>query len=509
MSRHPLTAHDRFRAYSRSALEPDYFVTRFCRIQSPTERQWIRFRLWPRQRETLRAFHRHSAVIVLKARQLGLTWLAAAYALWTILFRPGASVLLFSRRDAEAIALLDRLREMNARLPGWLRAEPMTDNKHELAFDNLDARVRAFPTTRHSARSYTATLAIVDEADFIPWLRELMAAVRPTVDAGGRLILLSTADKDHPDSEFKRLWHLAAAGSANFEPVFLPWSAHPERDADWYARLAADYPVDDLHQEYPASPAEALAPRKSSKRFSFQWLQKCHEPVGYAETGHQLALGAQYTPAALEPWTVYELPRPGRRYVISADPAEGNPASDPSAAMIWDAEAWAEVAHLHGQFEPDVLAAHLVSAAHAYNDAVICPERNNHGHAVILAIQMGPDAWGDSGADGTDLLYESPHDGKPGWLSNVKYKVLAADNAAQVFREGACTIRTEAVVQELAMLDASSLRAPDAFHDDRAMACLIGLAALRWPSQRHTATGDSIVIPPIDPIADIDRHGGF
>src|SRR5207244_1074204 len=109
------------------------------------------------------------------------------------LLHPVATVLLFSRRDDEATDLLARLKDMHARLPPWLRASrAVTDNDHEWALAN-GSRVLAFPTT--AGDSYTATLAIVDEADLVPDLDHLLRAVKPTIDAAGRMLLISRADK--------------------------------------------------------------------------------------------------------------------------------------------------------------------------------------------------------------------------------------------------------------------------------------------------------------------------
>jgi hypothetical protein len=46
--------------------------------------------------------------IALKARQLGLTWLALAFALWHLILHSVATILLFSKRDEEATDLLFR-----------------------------------------------------------------------------------------------------------------------------------------------------------------------------------------------------------------------------------------------------------------------------------------------------------------------------------------------------------------------------------------------------------------
>jgi tetratricopeptide (TPR) repeat protein len=67
----------------------------------------VRFVLWPSQLPVARALVEHLLVVILKARQLGMTWLVLAYALWLMLFKPAATVLLFSRRDDEAIVMLD------------------------------------------------------------------------------------------------------------------------------------------------------------------------------------------------------------------------------------------------------------------------------------------------------------------------------------------------------------------------------------------------------------------
>ena len=107
---------------------PFYFVEKYVHIEDATLGDWIPFGLWPAQASVLAAFAEHRLTAVLKARQLGLTWLVLAWALWLMLFRPSATVLLFSRRDDEAVHMLDRrLKGMAKRLPAWM--QPQTDGK--------------------------------------------------------------------------------------------------------------------------------------------------------------------------------------------------------------------------------------------------------------------------------------------------------------------------------------------------------------------------------------------
>src|SRR5260370_38566516 len=166
-----------------------YFCDTYCQILSDSGQggEWVPFRLWPEQRRVAGLLQEHRLVAVLKARQLGLTWLVVAFALWLLLFHPIATVLLFSRRDDEAVDLLAvRLRGMHDRLPAWLKASKFTtDNDHEWALAG-GSRALAFPTTARA--SYTATLAIVDEADLCPDLARLLRPLKPTSHRGGPMV---------------------------------------------------------------------------------------------------------------------------------------------------------------------------------------------------------------------------------------------------------------------------------------------------------------------------------
>ena len=130
-----------------------------------------------------------------------------------------------------------RLRGMLDRLPDWLRPALIADNDHNIELANGSVGL-AFPTT--GGRSYTASLVVVDEADFADNLDALLAAVKPTIDAGGRLILLSTADKSKPQSAFKRIYGAGKRGENGYRAIFLPWSARPGRSAAWYEEQKRD-----------------------------------------------------------------------------------------------------------------------------------------------------------------------------------------------------------------------------------------------------------------------------
>jgi hypothetical protein len=447
-----------------------YFCSTHCQVLSDRGQggDWVPFRLWPQQRRMAQLLQDNRLVVVLKARQLGLTWLVLAFALWLLLFHPIATVLLFSRRDDEATDLLAvRLRGMYDRLPAFLKASRFTaDNDHEWGLAS-GSRALAFPTT--AGDSYTATLAVVDEADLCPDLDRLMRAVKPTIDGGGRMILLSRADKTRPMSPFKRIYQGARQGQNDWVAMFLPWHARPDRDAAWYEAQKQDIVartggVDDLHEQYPATDAEALAPRQLDKRIPSAWLTQC-----YQET-QPLDADAHYAPAqrlpAIPALVVFARPQPGRAYVIGADPAEGNPTSDDSALAVLDTTTGEEVATLAGKLEPTVFAGYIAQLAQWYGAAILC-ERNNHGHAVIARLD-------DFGL--WDAILPG-RDGRPGWMSSALGKVAMYDACADACRNGEVIIHDFGTYTQLASVDGSTLRAPEGQHDDRADAFALACAA--------------------------------
>lgn len=445
---------------------PKYFINNYVHILDAVQGQWIKFGLWPDQVKALNVLRSNQLSIILKARQLGATWLVLAYALWLVLFRPAAVVLLFSRRDAESTYLLgdDRVRGMWRKLPEWMRSGHTVtrDSAHEWGLDNGSV-MRAFPSS--AGDSYNATLAIVDEADLVADLNRLMRAVKPTIDNGGKMVLLSRADKKRPVSIFKSIFRGAMDGKTLWKGIFMPWYSHPARTLDWYEEQARDImartgTLDDLYEQYPATIAEALAPRTLDKRIPLDWLVRAYEEM----EGND--------PIGMTGLTIYKQPQQGFHYVIGADPAEGNPTSDDSAATIMERSTGEEVGVLAAKLQPATFAGCLDVLSNWYNNAPILVERNNHGHAVLL--------WLNDNASAPIL---NGLDNKPGWHTSSKSKAILYSTLTDAFRENEVITHSFDTHAQLASIEGSTLSAPEEEHDDRAVSYALawqGVLAETW-----------------------------
>jgi hypothetical protein len=452
---------------------PAYFIHTYCHIYDAESRDWIAFKLWREQYHTLQIVHDNQQTIILKARQLGLTWLMLGYALWQMLYEPIATVLIFSKRDDEAVYLLsdERLRGVYKRLPEWMKAERViTSNDHTWELSN-GSTARAFPTS--AGDSYTATFALVDEADLVPDLGRLMSSVKPTIDNGGKLVLLSRVDKSKPNSLFKNIYRAAKEGANSYKRAFLPWHVHPKRDGAWYANQQQDSlkntgSLDALFEQYPGSDEEALRPATLDKRIPPEWVARCYQEAALIPREEWPDGSPNLVPAK-----VWKLPEPGRRYVAGMDCAEGLPSGDDSVSVFFDADTGEQVAMIEGKIEPDIHAYYTNELARWYNHAALMVENVNHGWRAIGWLQD----------NGTANLLRG-HDGKDGWSSNTKGKLLMYDLLAEVCRDGELTLHDYATMTQIQSIEKGTLRAPEGegSHDDKADAVALAVQAMRQPA---------------------------
>lgn len=454
------------------AESPLYFLDNYCMVYDATEQRWIPFKLWPGQARALKTMQLNRLSVILKARQLGVTWLVLGLALWMMLFHPVSTVLIFSKRDDEAVYLLgnERLHGMYDRLPEWMKARAIVkDNGHELQLSS-GSIARAFPTS--AGDSYTASLVICDEFDLVPNQGQLMNAVKPTIDGGGRMILLSRSDNSKPQSHFKSIYRAAKKGLNGWTPIFLPWSTRPSRDEAWYEAQKADIlhrtgSLDDLHQQYPATDVEALAARTLDKRLSSDWLNAVYQEMSPLKSDSIPSI------PGLE---VFAMPEAGKKYYLGGDPAEGNPTSDDSSLTVIDDATGEEVASLAGKYQPSTFGSHISTVAAWYNGAEALIERNNHGHAVLLWLR-----------DNSKCRIIFGPDKKPGWHTTSVGKTHMYDQAADDFRDGTTIIHSFGTLVQLQSIEGSTLSAPEGEHDDRAVSFCLALLARKTPRTTRMA----------------------
>lgn len=258
----------KYERYKRSCPE---FVLDCVKIEDKDSFKVVPFDMWPAQRGVLDVFVEERLVVVLKARQLGLSWLALAYSMWNILFKSGFWVVALSKRetpDAKELARRMKLilryapdwmvQEHGNAAPGWKgptwESTSLTVTVHHPGGE--DSVFQSLTSSPESGRSLTANLILLDEWAFQQHAEYIYTSAYPTINrpTGGQILGISTGKRG---TLFEQIWDGGYSGDNNFYPVFLSWRSDPNRDDVWYDRTKRDMP-NTYRQEYPSTPEEAF-----------------------------------------------------------------------------------------------------------------------------------------------------------------------------------------------------------------------------------------------------------
>lgn len=248
----------------------EYFIDTYGHIEDKDNAESIiqAFEMWPEQRAALISIRDNKFNVILKARQLGITWLVLHYAAWLLLCFEGRTVIALSQKEDDAKELIRRfayvilqnmpelIAEEKSKPKGW-DGPTWSANALEVKIrfpSGLTSVLTGMPSSPGAGRSWTANLIILDEWAFQQYAEEIYTAGFPTVNrpTGGQVVGLSTIDRG---SFFEKIFTDPDNG---YNKIFIPWYADPRRDAAWYenTKLAMG---DMITQEYPATIEEALA----------------------------------------------------------------------------------------------------------------------------------------------------------------------------------------------------------------------------------------------------------
>jgi len=334
--------------WRKCAADPEYFIRTYIWIESERDpRGREPFGLWDYQEKALDAYLGNRFVVILKARQLGFTTLAMAYALWQCLFKPRANILLISKSQDSADKNLGMARFMYSFLPEWMKArgpELDGDAAKQMIFKFMDGsnnRLKSFAGTKTAGAGETASLVILDEFALMEDPANTYRTIKPTTDAGGKLIIISTARGG--SNLFAKIYREGKRGLNEFHSIFEPWMSSRLITEEQYELKKREFVAEPLlfFAEYPSTDDEAF---RESGRPRFAWLpaeEECPDfpyhgqldegPAGVdfvidsEMDGYRGPLALVYPPNEID-WN--------SQFVVAADPSLGV-GGDYSAAHVF------------------------------------------------------------------------------------------------------------------------------------------------------------------------------
>jgi len=149
-----------------------------------------------------REWQQHPMLLVPKSRRMMLSWLMCWLHLWLAMFHPGRAVFIVSDKEQKSDELVRRCEFMYSSIPEGTILKPTLRAKYcSLEFPGLDSYIMGLPSGAAQLRQYTASALLFDEFAFWNDAMETLGAARPTIDGGGRITIISSAQ----DGPFKKL----------------------------------------------------------------------------------------------------------------------------------------------------------------------------------------------------------------------------------------------------------------------------------------------------------------
>lgn len=427
--------------YVKCATDPIYFLKKYVYIQTSSGRTL--FNLYLFQEKLLFLLNKNERSIILKSRQLGITTLCAAYALWLMIFKKDQSILAVAPDRDKAMNILDKIQFAYDNVPKWLLemsgAKHDENNKTKLSLQN-GSKAEAVSGAAKSARGKTANVLILDEAAFIEDAVELWASAQQTLATGGKAIVLSTPNGF--DDFFHPMYTSAESQENQFIPIKLPWHVHPLRDQKWRdtqdaelgKRMAAQecdcdfltsgagfFEVDDLEyirNNFLMEPIETRGPQKD------YWIWKYPDEVGNA--------------------------------IVVVDTAKGD-GNDFSTIQVIDSDNGEQLAEYKGDADPKTLAKLAIQIAIDYNSALLIVENVGIGYTTIReVIDLGyPNIYYSPKHDTTDVSkylstqYDDYSGKSPGFTTSTKTRPNILNKIDEYVRSRSLKIRSIRLYSEL------------------------------------------------------------
>ena len=141
---------------------------------------------------------KENLLAIVKSRQMITTWTMDWCHLWLAMFHPGAAVFIQSDVEVKSDEQIQRCEFIYRNIPQGELVLPKLKNGRAtwcyMGFPGLQAYMRGIAQGANQLRQLAASAVLMDEAGFWEKGRESFAATKPTVEGGGKVTIMCSAN---------------------------------------------------------------------------------------------------------------------------------------------------------------------------------------------------------------------------------------------------------------------------------------------------------------------------
>jgi hypothetical protein len=332
----------------RWAKDPGHYI--FEAVQTRDEHDLLHpVKQFPRKDylvEMLRIMHNGESVEnVIKSRQLMMSWIAVAYVSWLARFHDHRNIFIQSKKKEDAAVFVfdtdpsqARLSFIETHLPDYARQDIKW--RYGKAIYPNGSRVEAIPQGPKHYESRVASYVVNDECTLQEMWANGMAALKPMITGGGRVLNIATVragaayteemstymDGDVPKEDIiPGMWRFRS--KSNAAATAIHYSADPDKDLSteagqaWYEEATTGYPggvEGHLWQQHMEINFEASSSTRLIENWDALKPNIIIPPVPkHHQVGWQYWSGFDYGKRNKTVWGCYALDRNGNEHIMS------------------------------------------------------------------------------------------------------------------------------------------------------------------------------------------------
>ena len=419
--------------YFKCVDDPIHAITTYLETKDLTQGGMVPFKLFPRQKEIIKAYEAHRFNLVTKPRQAGISTTTQAYmAIKGAFADEGETILVIANKLKLAQKFVKGIKDYLNQLPRWVWGSDyygskeneeksifVVDSKIEIELPN-GTQIVAVATSEDALRGYTPTYLVFDEAAFIDNGDAVYAAAMSSCATGGRVMLISTPNgmdplyyKTYEQSKIK----LKGKGN-NYNVIEMRWYEDPRYVKDEFGNFDLYWVKKDdsgvetervkekefIIDNYRKKIKDGYKPTSSWYEGMCGTLNHNSRKIAQELDVSFLGSGGNVIKDTdisfheennvCEPiWTdgiesefwIWEKPVDGNKYIMGVDVSRGD-GKDASTIVIINTTTMEQVMEYQGKVQPDILAEYVYEYGNLYKAYTVVDIAGGMGVSTVLKL---------------------------------------------------------------------------------------------------------------------------
>ena len=230
--------------YIKCSQDIFYFVEKYCKIRKEDGTIGA-IKLRDYQKDYLFNLNNKKKIIVLKARQMGITVMNALYILHYCIFNVDKNILISANLRASTIEVVDKIKSIYINLPFWLKPGIKNWNQSSVIFDT-GSKIKTSARSKTPAIGFEIDVLFIEEFAHTPSniIEHFYRCVKDT----SKIVIGSTPNGMNL---FYHLYVDATSGKNDFFPIRMDYTLITSRDEKWREQTIKEIGgIEAFEQEY-------------------------------------------------------------------------------------------------------------------------------------------------------------------------------------------------------------------------------------------------------------------